>query len=78
MSDPVNHPSHYADGTIECIDAIESVLGTFGFVNYCHGNALKYLWRWRAKGGIEDLDKAIWYIERTKWTLSLMEDGEDL
>ena len=73
MSDPVNHPSHYTIGPIECIDAIESALGAEGFLNYCHGNAIKYLWRWRNKGGIEDLDKAVWYIERMKYRV---EDGD--
>ncbi len=60
----MNHPSHYTFGGIECIDAIEAALGREGFIGYCEGNAIKYLWRHRGKGGIEDLEKARWYIDR--------------
>ena len=62
--DPVNHPSHYTQGGIECIDAIEAALTTEGFRAHCKANAIKYLWRERNKGGDESLRKAIWYIER--------------
>ena len=61
-SDPVN-PSHYKQGGIECIDAIKAATGD-GFVGYVWGNVLKYLWRWPKKGGIEDLKKARWYLDR--------------
>ena len=65
MSDPVNDPSHYTNGPIECIDAISSALGHDGFLSYCLGNAIKYIWRAGLKGdGIEDLRKADWYINR--------------
>ena len=63
MSDPVNHPAHYASGAIECIDAIESaVVNLTGPEAVSTGAAIKYLWRWKAKGGREDLRKARWYI----------------
>ena len=62
-SDPVNSPTHYRTGDIECIDAIRSALGSEGFVAYCHGNALKYLWRWQHKNGIEDVEKALVYLD---------------
>jgi len=56
----VNHPDHYNQGEIECIDVIEQ-LG----LSFCLGNALKYIWRCEDKGKkIEDLNKAIWYIDR--------------
>lgn len=65
MSDPVNHPPHYNFGKVECIDALESALtGLDGFEAYCTGAALKYLWRWKHKGGVEDLRKAEWYLKR--------------
>ena len=67
-NDPVNHPEHYqtADG-IECIDAIAAALTPEQFAGFCRGNALKYLWRAGKKGSAnEDLDKAIWYLERMK------------
>lgn len=64
MTDNVNHPSHYTNGEIECIDAIKSALTPEEFRGYCKGCALKYLWRERRKGHTEDLQKARWYIER--------------
>lgn len=76
MNDNINHPTHYTNGPIECIDAIESALGADGFISYCQGNVMKYMWRWRDKNGIEDLDKAIWYIERMKKTLNNMRGGK--
>lgn len=61
----VNHPSHYNNGSVECIDAIKSATnGLTGIEAFCTGNAIKYLYRWKNKNGIEDLNKAIWYIER--------------
>ena len=61
-SDPVN-PSHYKQGGIECIEAIKAATGD-GFVGYVWGNVLKYLWRWPKKGGVDDLKKARWYLDR--------------
>jgi len=66
-ADTVNHPAHYTQGAIECIEVLEQL------ANDGHDfrilNAIKYLWRYRAKGGNESLKKAIWYIER------VLEDG---
>lgn len=65
MTDQVNHPSHYTAGAIECIDAIEAATCELsGIEAVCTGNAIKYLWRWKQKGGKQDLAKARWYIER--------------
>ena len=65
MSDNVNHPAHYTQGGIECIDAIAAAVSELsGIEAVCTGNAIKYLWRWKRKNGIEDLEKARWYIER--------------
>jgi hypothetical protein len=61
--DNVNHPPHYNQGGIECIEAIKAALGS-GFVKYCTGNVIKYLWRYDNKGGVEDLKKAAWYLDR--------------
>lgn len=60
--DMVNHPPHYTQGSIECIKAIRAALTPEEFRGYCKGNALKYLWREKLKGGDESLEKAIWYI----------------
>jgi hypothetical protein len=65
--DNVNHPSHYTQGVIECIDAIkEATKGLFGIEAVCTANIIKYVWRWKFKNGLEDLDKASWYLERLK------------
>ena len=61
--DNVTHPSHYTQGKVECIDAIEAATGD-GFTGYLTGNILKYIWRWKHKNGIEDLRKARWYLDR--------------
>ena len=61
--DNVNHPAHYNQGGIECIDAIKAATGS-GFIKYCTGNVIKYLWRYDLKGGVEDLKKAAWYLDR--------------
>jgi hypothetical protein len=62
--DTIN-PSHYRQGSIECIDAIASAtVNLKGLDAVCTANAIKYLWRWREKNGEDDLKKAIWYINR--------------
>jgi hypothetical protein len=61
---PVNHPSHYTQGGVECIDAIEAALGAEGFKAYCRGACLKYLWRTEYKNGVEDLKKCEWYLKK--------------
>ena len=63
-ADNVNHPPHYKQGDVECIDAIESALTEEEFRGYCKGNALKYVWRERHKGQNESIRKAIWYLNR--------------
>ncbi|MEG0835300.1 MAG: DUF3310 domain-containing protein [Christensenellaceae bacterium] len=62
--DKINYPAHYTSGKIESIEAIESSVGKEGFEAYCTGNAIKYLWRWKHKGGVEDLKKAEWYLKK--------------
>jgi DNA-binding ferritin-like protein len=68
MEDMVNHPSHYANGKIEVIDFIEDKE-----LNYHRGNAVKYIARAGKKKDngmsdimkeIQDLEKAVWYINR--------------
>lgn len=60
----VSHPSHYTKGKIECIEAIDESLGEDGSIYYMQGNVIKYIWRWRDKGGVQDLKKARWYLNR--------------
>jgi hypothetical protein len=62
--DVVNYPSHYTDGGIECIEAIEAQLTAEEYRGYLKGNIAKYVWRERHKGGTESLKKACWYLNR--------------
>lgn len=62
--DMVNNPPHYKQGGIECIDAIRAALTPEEFRGYCKGNALKYIWREKHKGGNESMQKANWYINK--------------
>ena len=67
IHDPIEAPVHYRAGDIECIDAIRSALGPEGFIAYCRGNAIKYLWRAGLKGdAAECLGKARWYAARAE------------
>jgi hypothetical protein len=61
---PVDKPAHYAQGKIECIDAIQEALTPEEFAGFCKGNVLKYVWRERRKNGIEDCKKARYYLDR--------------
>ena len=58
--DMVNSPAHYKlDGLdIESKDVLKSVLGAKGYVHWACGNAMKYIFRWEKKNGLEDLKKA--------------------
>ena len=70
MSDYVNHPSHYQGNGIECIDAMEAAFGREEVASFCKLNAFKYIWRSLNKGKcIEDIEKAIWYLNKYKETL---------
>lgn len=57
--DPVHHPAHYTShpSGVECIQVTEHM-------SFCLGNAMKYIWRADLKGGVEDLQKARWYLDR--------------
>lgn len=61
----VDHPAHYNQSKIECIDAIDAAtVGLSGSEAFYIGVTIKYLWRWKSKNGIEDIKKAIWYLNR--------------
>ena len=65
VPDMVNHPKHYTQGSIECIDALKAAtVGKRGIEAVCVANVIKYLWRYEEKNGIEDVRKAKFYIER--------------
>ncbi len=63
--DVVNHPSHYTQGGIECIDALRAALGLECFVAHCRACAIKYAWRSGLKDdAAQDLRKGAWYLIR--------------
>ena len=65
VNDPVNRPSHYTQGGIECIDAIEASMSPLEYAGFLKGQVLKYVWRYRHKGKpVEDLKKAKFYLDR--------------
>lgn len=64
MTDNVNHPSHYETGKFECIDVMTEVMGTNAVKAFCVCNAFKYLYRCERKNGVEDIKKAIWYLNK--------------
>lgn len=73
-NDRIKHPSHYFKGGMECIDAIRAaVTDCRGFEAYCVGNIVKYVWRYKEKNGIEDLQKAEHYL---KWLMEEVEKNE--
>lgn len=65
--DVVNKPAHYVKGGMECIDFIRAIVSDLTpYEAYCLGNVVKYLWRFKDKNGVIDLDKAVRYIEFLK------------
>jgi len=67
MNDPVNSPDHYRGATWECIEIIDAYN-----LDYYRGNALKYIARHKAKGGAEDIAKAMWYLRHAVRRTDLM------
>ena len=61
--DKIN-PMHYRVGGIETIDYIQSKMPPEAFEGYLQGNIIKYISRYKNKNGIEDLQKAEWYLTR--------------
>lgn len=74
VEDPVNHPPHYrGPAGVECIQVVEHM-------NFCRGNAVKYIWRAGSKGDeIHDLEKAVWYLNReiARLKVERAETGDD-
>lgn len=62
--DYVNHPPHYNQQGVECIDYIEQQLGS-NFPSYLEGTIIKYIHRHKYKdANIQDLEKAQWYLNK--------------
>lgn len=59
----VSHPSHYMHGGIETIDIIEAWTDSLNGIEAVDtANVIKYISRWKDKNGIQDLEKAQWYL----------------
>lgn len=72
--DFVNHPPHYRQGDIECIDAIKAALGD-GYKYYLQGSIIKYIWRFEHKeNAVQDLQKSSWYLDKL---IVEMQNGEN-
>lgn len=65
-NDAVNHPSHYCQGSMECIDEMVLVFGKEAVKNFCLCNVWKYRKRALLKNGQQDLDKSDWYMNKYK------------
>lgn len=73
--DMVNHPPHYTDGSVECIDAIRASMGDEAYEGFLKGQVMKYMWRYEKKQKpAEDLAKAEWYLQRL---IALWEEYEN-
>lgn len=62
INNNVNHPNHYKTGKYECLDVMMETQGKDAVLNFCLCNAFKYLYRNKNKNGLEDIEKAIWYL----------------
>lgn len=74
ISDNVNHPAHYMSHTgLETIDVIEAFTSDLTGMDAVYtANVIKYICRWKHKNGVEDLEKAQWYLNR------LIEDNKPI
>lgn len=71
------NPSHYTDmASIECFDLIVQTQGVEDAKAFCRCNAIKYLFRNKAKNGDEDVIKASWYLSKYKELVELEKSQE--
>lgn len=73
IPDMVNHPKHYTSGKIEVIKIMEDQLTPEEYRGYIKGQVIKYITRERHKNGLEDLEKAYWYLGRL---INLLKKGD--
>lgn len=64
MGNVVDNPEHYKGNGMEAIDVMEAFLGGNEYEGFLCGNVIKYVLRHKKKGGVEDLLKARWYLDR--------------
>ena len=58
-------PDHY-NLPIQPWEYMESMMGSEAFMGYLQGNVIKYVSRFQDKGGIQDIDKAIHYLQKMR------------
>ena len=74
--DIINHPNHYTNGGMECIDEMLLIFGEETVAHFCLCNAWKYRYRALTKNGQEDIEKSHWYINKYKELVEGMVDHE--
>jgi len=63
-NDPMINPNHYKKGDLEVIDIIKACTANLtGIEATDTGNVLRYICRWKEKNGLQDLEKAAWYLQ---------------
>ena len=75
--DIINHPNHYTNGGMECIDEMLLIFGEETVAHFCLCNAWKYRYRALTKNGQEDIDKSHWYINKYKELVKRMVRSDD-
>lgn len=67
-NDMVNNPVHYQsmvkDLNIDAISCMRAAFGDESVIDFCICNALKYIYRNQNKNGKQDIQKAIWYLNK--------------
>lgn len=64
MTEEINHPDRYNKDGIEVKDVMKAYTKNLtGYGAFCINNAIKYILRFQEKNGVEDLKKAVWYLE---------------
>lgn len=75
----VSHPSHYQSKTgLEVINVIEAFTDGLNGIEACDtGNVIKYICRWKQKNGVQDLEKAMWYLQNLIDHVNSLEEKEN-
>ena len=74
--DLINHPNHYTAYSREVIDTMQGDMTSEEFTGYLKGNIIKYISRYQGKNGVEDLNKAIWYVTKLRDVVKDMKDEQ--
>lgn len=69
------NPSHYRQERVQCIDVMRFLFGDEIVLHGCLFNIFKYLWRHADKNGVEDIEKADWYMQELKRIVNVNADS---